>query len=33
MKKIVVRKTEAVKLTSRVTPLYGSSCGGGIFNA
>jgi hypothetical protein len=29
MKKIVVRKTEAVKLTSRVTPLYGSTCTGG----
>jgi hypothetical protein len=24
MKKIVVRKTEAVKLTSRVSPLYGT---------
>jgi hypothetical protein len=29
MKKIIVRKTEAVKLTSRVTPLYGSTCTGG----
>jgi hypothetical protein len=30
MKKIIVRKTEAVRLTSRVTPLYGSTCGGPI---
>jgi hypothetical protein len=26
MKKIVVRKTQAVKLTSSVSPLYGSTC-------
>ncbi len=28
MKKIIVRKTQAVRLTSAATPLYGSTCGG-----
>jgi hypothetical protein len=33
MKKIVVRKTEAVRLTSRVSPLYGGTCGGPVLKA
>ncbi len=29
MKKITIRKTEAVKLTSSASPLYGATCTGG----
>lgn len=28
MKKITIRKTETVRLTSAAQPLYGGSCGG-----
>jgi len=30
MKKIIVRKTEAVKLTSAAHPLYGATCVGPV---